>query len=291
MVHHNHQNLVYVDKVTFDEANRDPFPKKIPLSSWRQQEPKTLILAIVALTTATDVSDPALLAFEINKKILHIYEPTNNRSDQYWEGTTTHHVLRKWDLGNTSKGAPPVSLCYDPSLVEDDETTPDTNNKCNKWRYHIVKMPEPKKDTPKPMPQAIVIRMLGNIMSSRPNPGRKEGQIDKSMTISNCFSSNQKRYNNEFSRGLEHAVGGNSISPLVLGPDNFDGNSDDDPVEVGFSRDTDKYEYQENVDLSDGGCSETWTTDGDILFIPAPKVGLEPKEMLLDTKLSKRDIN
>ena len=290
MVHHNHQNLVYVDKVTFDEANRNPFPKKIPMSSWRQQDPNTLILAIIALTTATNVSDPALLAFEIDKKILHIYEPINNRSDQYWEGTT-RHVLRKWDLVNTSKGAPPVSLCYDPSLVEEDETTHDTNKECNKWRYRIVKMPEPKKDTPKPMPQAIVIRMLGNIMSSRPNPGRKEGQIDKSMTISNCFSSNQIRYNNEFSRGLEHAVGGNSISPLVLGPDNFDGNSDDDPVEVGFSRGTDKYEYQENVDLSDGGCSETWTTDGDILFIPCPKVGLEPKEVLLDSKLFKRDIN
>ena len=290
MVHHNHQNLVYVDKVTFDEANRNPFPKKIPMSSWRQQDPKTLILAIIALTTATDVSDPALLAFEIDKKILHIYEPINNRSDQYWEGTT-RHVLRKWDLVNTSKGAPPVSLCYDPSLVEEDETTHDTNKECNKWRYRIVKMPEPKKDTPKPMPQAIVIRMLGNIMSSRPNPGRKEGQIDKSMTISNCFSSNQIRYNNEFSRGLEHAVEGNSISPLVLGPDNFDGNRDDDPVEVGFSRGTDKYEYQENVDLSDGGCSETWTTDGDILFLSCPKVGLEPKEVLLDSKLSKRDIN
>ena len=132
------------------------------------------------------------------KNILHIYEPINNESDQYWEGTT-HNVLRKWDLVNTSKGAPPVSRCYDPSLVEDDETTHDTNNECNKWRYCIVKMPEPKKDTPKPMPEAIVIRMLGNIMNSRPSPGRKEGQIDKSMTISNCFSSNQMRYNNEFS--------------------------------------------------------------------------------------------
>ena len=94
MVHHNHQNLVFVDKVTFDEANRNPFPKKIPMSSWRQQEPNTLILAIVALTTATDVSDPALLAFEIDKNILHTYEPINNRSDQYWEGTM-RHVLRK----------------------------------------------------------------------------------------------------------------------------------------------------------------------------------------------------
>ena len=44
-------------------------------------------------------------------------------------------------------------------------------------------------------------------------------------------------------------------------------------------------------DLSDGGCSETWNTDGDVLFQPAPKVGLEPKEVLLDAKLSKRDIN
>ena len=205
MVHRYHSERVYVDRVATTALESDDMLNPIPIESWKVESVTTL-LGIVATTSLHDITDPALLVCEFSKMICLIFEPVDNRSPTFWKGTC-EYILKKWSIVDKDRNSAILKPWEDQGDITDAED----------WTYRTVQMPKPSGSGPKPMPQAIVVRFLGDLLLDRPHgKHRKYGEVDSTMRPTTSWKSNQIRYNCEFARGIEMALEDNAFRPLTL---------------------------------------------------------------------------